>query len=344
MKKTMGLALAALLAFGVTAARAADQFYAGKAVNLVVGYAPGGGYAAYAQVIAKHLGKHIPGEPTIVVQHMPGAGSIVAANHLFNVAKPDGLTIGSVNMFNLYSNYMAKEGDIHFDLTSWSYVGNARSGNAVFLGVGDTIPSLDAMKRATKPITVGAAVPGDGHHMFSLAVAEGLGLNLRNTFGYSGGGEIDLALERKEIDARVANLNSYLISKPDWIKSGFVKILIQNGMTQGGEMVRDPRIGDVPTLRELAPNNVKVRQLMNFASVSELLALVYLAPPKTPPAQLAILRDGFQKMLADADFLAEAEKFKLEITPMDARDVEQIVKRSLEVDPEVLELIKQIKK
>jgi len=340
MKTPLGIALGLFMAAGAVSAEAAEPYYAGKTVTIIVGYATGGGYSAYARAVAKYLGRHIPGNPTVIVRYMPGGGSIIAANYIYNVSPPDGLTIGAVNMFNMYSNTMAKTEGVRFDLANMDFVGNLRSGNAILMMRSDSYPTLDAIRKAKEPIHLGHAVKGDGHHMFGVAMEIGLGANLRHIFGYGGGGEIDLALERKELDGRAANLNSYLISKPDWIKGGFVKILSQEGVPgQDGKMIRDSRIPDVPTIQELFPDNKTVRQLMNFVSVSDLLSGIYIAPPKTPDDLLAILRTAFLATLNDPDFLAEAERYSLEITPMGPQEVEAIVKRALNISPEVVKMV-----
>lgn len=351
MKKTGRLLFAWVCAMGFglgngldsAPAKAAD-YYAGKTLTIIVGYPPAGGYASYATIIARHLGQHIPGNPSVIIKHMPGAASIVAANHLFNVAKPDGLTIGSVNMGNLYSTALARGDNVQYDLAKLDYIGNARSGNSVLLGRSDSYPTLDSIRATKKPVVLGISQRGDGHHLFGVNMQEGLGVPFSFIAGYGGGGEIDLALERKEIDVRVANLNSYLISRADWIKSGFVRPLVQSGTPDStGKIQRDPRIKDVPTVLELFPGNQRIQQIEDFGSVGDLLGLVYVATPGTPKDLLKILQDGFMATLSDPAFVAEAKGFSLEITPMSAQEVEAVVKRALQVSPETLALIKSFK-
>ncbi|HWG05380.1 MAG TPA: tripartite tricarboxylate transporter substrate-binding protein [Beijerinckiaceae bacterium] len=339
MTKLRGFALSLILACGISSAGAAD-YYTGKTIALITGYGAGGGYSAYSQLVAKYLGRHIPGHPAVIAQNMPGGGSIVAVNYVYNAAKPDGLTIASVNMFNMYSDYMLKKSDVRYELPRMPFVGNLRTGNAVFLMRADRYPTLDSLKQATQPIHLGSATKGDGHYLFGLAMGKGLGIDFQYVIGYSdGGGEIDLALDRGELDGRFANLNSYLLSKPDWIKNGFVKILAQGGIEKGGSLARDPRIADVPTMDELFPGNQMVQQLTDFGSLGDLLSGVYIAPPKTPPDLLALLRKGFIETLDDPDFRADAAKFNLEITPMGPEEVENIVDRALKVSPDVLKMV-----
>jgi tripartite-type tricarboxylate transporter receptor subunit TctC len=348
MGKTRQLLLALAVAIGLglsgSIAKADGSYYAGKTVTIIVGYPPGGGYASYATLIARHFGRHIPGAPSVIVKHMPGAASIVATNHLYNVAKPDGLTIGSINMGNLYATAVAGSDNVQYDLAKMDYIGNARSGNSVLLGRRDSYPTLESLRAAKKPVVLGISQRGDGHHLFGLNMQEGLGIPFNFIAGYGGGGQIDLALERKEIDVRVANWNSYLVSKPDWITSGFVRPLVQSGKPDGnGKVRRDPRIKDVPTVPELFPGNKDIQQIEDFSSVGDLLGLVYIAPPGTPKDLLKLLQDGFMATLTDPAFLKEAKGFNLEITPMSAQEVEAVVKRALMVPPEVVERIKRIK-
>ena len=334
-----GFVLGLVLAAAISSADAAD-YYAGKTLALITGYGAGGGYSAYSQIVARYLGRHIPGNPSVIAQSMPGSGSIIAVNYIYNVAKPDGMTIASINMFNMYSDYMLKKSDVHYDLSQMPFVGNLRTGNAVFLMRGDRYPTLDAIKKSTSPIHLGSATKGDGHYLFGLAMGKGLDVNFQYVIGYSdGGGEIDLALERGELDGRFANLNSYLLSKPDWIKSGFVKVLAQGGLDKHGTLERDPRIPDIPTMGELFPDNQMVQQLTDFGSLGDLLSGVYIAPPKTPPDLLEILRKAFIDTLNDPDFRADAAKFNLEITPMGPKEVEGIVDRALKVSPDVLKIV-----
>jgi tripartite-type tricarboxylate transporter receptor subunit TctC len=340
MKKIFALALGLFIAANSSSAKAADPYFAGKTLTIIVGYGAGGGYTAYARVLSKYLVRHISGNPTVIVRQMPGGGSLIAANHIYNVSKPDGLTIGMVNMFNMYGNYMAKTDAVRYDLTNINFIGNLRSGNPVFMMRSDTYPSLEALKAANRQVHLGYAVKGDGHHVFGTAMGIGLGINIHHSFGYTGGGEIDLALDRKEIDGRVANLNSHLIAKPDWIKSGFVKVLSQQGtIDRNSNVVRDPRIADVPTIRELFPDNTVVQHLVDFSSIGDLLSGIYVAPPKTPDDLLAILRAGFMATINDPDFLAEAEKFSLDITLMDAAEIQRIVDRALKVSPDVVKVV-----
>lgn len=341
------IGLAAVAGLGTAKAQSnysTEPYFANKVLTIIVGYPPAGGYASYATIIAKHLRNHLQGAPSIIIKHMPGAGSLVAGNQLYNLSKPDGLTIASINLFNLYTAAMTGADTAKFDLAKFEYIGNGRSGNSVLLGRADSYPSLDSLRKATKPVVLGVAARGDGHHVFGHNMESGFGIPFKFISGYGGGGQIDLAFERKEIDVRVANLNSYLISKPEWLRDGFARPLVQSGVSDGkGGVKRDARIPEVPTVPELFPSNQSILELESFSSLGDLLNLVYLAPPGTPRDILDQLRTGFMATLGDPAFLADAEKFNLDITPMDGGEVEAIVKRSLSISPKTLEIINQLK-
>jgi tripartite-type tricarboxylate transporter receptor subunit TctC len=325
---------------------AEKSFYEGKTVTILVGYRPGGGAGTYAVLISKHLGKHIPGNPTVVVQYMPSAAGIVATNHLYNRAAPDGLTIGAVMMSHMYPAQITKSEGVQFDISKWQYLGNASTSNDLFVTRAESgFGTLESLKQAKQPPRMGYEDAGSGQHLFSLAVESGLGAKFNHIFGYKGGGDIDLALERKELDGRVANLNTYLAQKPHWIREGgFVKVLVQEGAVEtGGKIIRDPRMPQVPTATELFPSR-KVKQLLDFGSIGNILAKVYVAPPKTPDDRVKILRQAFLNTLQDPALIAEAQKLRIDVTAMGAKEVEEMVKQALVVDPEALEYLKTLRK
>src|SRR2546421_8043120 len=201
------VALAALLAALPVAAAA--QF-AGKTVTIVVGYKPGGGYDATARLLARHLPKYIPGKPTVIVQNMPGGNSIIAANHMYNVAKPDGLTIGTFNR-NLPIAQLTNVKGVKFDVTKFAWIGSAASETTV-LALRADLPyaSFDELRKAPKPVVIGTTGPGANTYDFPLLVKELLGVNLKLVTGYSSSADIMLAVERKEVDGRAGSYSSML--------------------------------------------------------------------------------------------------------------------------------------
>src|SRR3990172_7222916 len=201
--KFLVLLLAALAPATVLA-----QYYAGKTVTIIVGYKTGGGYDATARVLARHLPKHIPGKPTIIVQNMPGANSLIAANHVYNVAKPDGLTIGTFNR-NLVLAQLTSVSGVKFDQTRFAWIGSAASESTI-LAIRTDLPykNFDDLKKSGKTLVIGATGPGANTYDFPLLVKEFLGVDLKIVSGYSSSADIMLAIERKEVDGRAGSYTS----------------------------------------------------------------------------------------------------------------------------------------
>src|SRR5687768_4661353 len=201
--------VAAALALAAAAPLAAHaQYYAGKTITLVVGYKPGGGYDRTARMLARHLPDHIPGKPSIIVQNMPGANSLIAANHMYNVAKPDGLTIGTFNR-NLPIAQLLKVEGVKYDITKFQWVGSAANESTI-LAIRSDLPykTFDELRKAKQPVVIGSTGPGANTHDFPLLLKELLGLNFKIVSGYSSSAGIMLAVERKEVDGRAGSYTS----------------------------------------------------------------------------------------------------------------------------------------
>src|SRR5438045_504895 len=205
--------LALIGALGVLPLAAAAQptqvpNFAGKTVTIVVGYKPGGGYDATARLMARHLTDHLPGKPTVIVQNMPGGNSIIAANHMYNVAKPDGLTIGTFNR-NLPIAQLTRVQGVKYDMTKFAWIGSAAN-EATILAIRNDLPykNFDELRKAKEPVVIGSTGPGANTHDFPLLLKDLLGLNLKIVSGYSSSADIMLAVERKEVDGRAGSYTS----------------------------------------------------------------------------------------------------------------------------------------
>src|SRR5229473_2999337 len=221
------VALAALLAAvplaaGPQSAVAQSSSFAGKTVTIVVGYKPGGGYDAMARLLARHLPKHIPGKPTVIVQNMPGGNSIIAANHMYNVAKPDGLTIGTFNR-NLPIAQLTRVQGVKYDMTKFAWIGSAANETTI-LAIRADLPykTFAELRKAKEPVVVGSTGPGANTYDFPLLLKDLLGVNLKLVSGYSSSSDIMLAVERKEVEGRAG---SYSSLRP-FIERGLVRPLI----------------------------------------------------------------------------------------------------------------------
>ena len=299
--------LFAVLAAIPLAGFAQSSPYAGKTVTIIVGYKAGGGYDATARLLARHLPKHIPGKPTVIVQNMPGANSMIAANHVYNVAKPDGLTIGTFNR-NLPVAQLTKVDGVKYDMTKFAWIGSAAS-ECTILALRSDLPykSVEELKKAKEPLVIGATGPGANTYDFPLLLKEFLGLNLKIVTGYQSSADIMLAIERKEVDGRAGSFTSI---RP-FIDRKLVRPLLR-------ARADEPGVEQLPIDEDLAPSP-RAKAIMALRSAPELVARPYVMPPKTPAEIVKAMREAFARTIDDPELVAEGKKSKidLEYTPGD---------------------------
>lgn len=328
------LALAALAGAAVlaTPAAGAAPFYEGKTITIIVGYKPGGGYDRVTRLLARHLPKHIPGKPTVIVQNMPGANSIIAANHLYNIAKPDGLTVGTFNR-NLPIAQLTKVEGVRYDMTKFAWVGSAAKETTV-LAIRSDLPyrTFEDLRKADRTLVMGSTGPGANTHDFPLVLKEFLGLNLKIVSGYPGSGDIMLAIERKELDGRAG---SYTSLRP-FIDRGLVRPLIR-------ARAIEPGVEKLPVDEDLAPNP-RARAIMALRSAPEVIGRPYVMPPGTPDHLVRIIREAFAKVAEDPELKDESKKAKIEIEYVSGDEAFKIVREVLAQPKEIVdEFTKYIK-
>jgi len=311
-------------------------FYRGKTLTIVVGYAAGGGYDLYARILARHIGRHIPGEPTVIVRNVPGAGSRVAINQLYGETKPDGLTIATFDR-DAYTSQLLKQAGILYDLRKLSWIGSASSELSVLQVRTDTgIRSPQDLFNLKSPLLVGDTGVGTSPYVQSRGIEMALGLQFKHVTGYKGSSEVAIAVERGEVQAVVGSINSLRTRRPHWLKQGLIRIVLQ--MTEE----RSPDLPDVPAAGELARDE-KGRQLIRAAVAGNRWARPYAGPPGMPADRLQILRKAFAETLKDPKFLAEAKQQKLEIEePMTGEQMAAMMKQIMEMPAEVLENFKRL--
>jgi len=289
----------------------AQDFYQGKTIRLIVGFAAGGGFDTYSRAIARHLGKHIPGNPSIVVENMNGAGSLIAANHIFNAAKPDGLTLGNwigpLVVQQALGNPAAK-----FDGRKFGYLGVpvADSGVCALTKVSG-VASADEWLAAKKPVKLGGTAPGSTTDDVPKIVAAAIGLPMQMISGYKGTADIRLAADSGEIDGGCWAWESI---KPTWqkgLEEGTVKIVIQT-MTES-----HPELKHVPLAIKYAKSDDARAMLDVVNGPYGQLARPYTTPPGLPKDRLELLQKAFMDTMKDPEFLADAKKAKLDIQPLD---------------------------
>src|SRR5919197_6440842 len=279
---------------------AAQPSFAGKTVTIIVGYKPGGGYDATARMLARHLPQHLPGKPTVIVQNMPGGNSIIAANHLYNVAKPDGLTIGTFNRNLPIAQLTAVQG-VKFDMRKFAWIGSAANESTI-LAIRTNLPykSFDALRKAKEPVVIGSTGPGANTYDFPLLLKDLLGVNLKIVSGYSSSADIMLAVERKEVDGRAG---SYTSMRP-FIDRKLVRPIVRARSTE-------PGVDNLPVDESFAPTP-RAKAIMALRSAPEVIARPYVMPPGTPDALLKIMRQAFADTIKDRELVAEGDKAKMD--------------------------------
>lgn len=321
---------------------AQTPFYQGKTIKIVVGTQSGVLYDQWARIIAAHIVKHIPGHPDYIVQNMPGAGHKIAANYVYSVAKPDGLTlIGSI-IPSLYFDQLVGRKEVQYDWAKFVWIGSPVRGNyQMYMRSDAPYKTIEDIRRATDPPKCGATGTGTSEYHLPKLFEETLGMKFRMVTGYQGGSEIDLAVERGELHCRAFTIEAFFSREPyhTWRKKGFVRNLVQTGKKP------DPRMPDVPTVYELmdeynTPDSS--RRLANVILASGVLGRPMLGPPGIPPDRVKILREAFDKTMKDPAFLADIEKRKYALDPSTGEELETIVKGVMTQPPEVIERIKKL--
>ncbi|HSQ11685.1 MAG TPA: tripartite tricarboxylate transporter substrate-binding protein [Candidatus Deferrimicrobium sp.] len=320
--KTIALAfLVLVLSTGRLSAQ--GSFFEGKTIRIIVGLPAGDAYDIYARMLATYMGKYIPGNPTLMVQNMPGASSMITANYVYNVAKPDGLTFGST-LPSLYFDQLLGRKEVKFDWRKFTWLGSFESSNNLIYMRADTpYKTIHDVTKATEPPKCGSTGTGSPSYFLVKLLNEAIGTKFTVVTGYQGGQEIDLAVERGEAVCRGFTVTTFFAREPfhTWRKRGFVRVLVQTGRK------RDPRLADVPTVNELL-DEYKVsdgmRRLSGLALASGDFGRPIVATPGIPAERAKILREAFAKTLKDADLLAEAKKKNLEIDPTSGEDLEKL--------------------
>jgi tripartite-type tricarboxylate transporter receptor subunit TctC len=321
--------------------RAQTPYYQGKTLTIIVGTGAGDLYDLYARAIALFMSRYIPGNPNIIVQNMPGAGHMIAANHVYNVAKPDGLTIAAINA-GLYFEQLIGRPEVKFDWTKYTWIGNAtKSPQVLYMRADSPYKSIDDVRNAKEPPKCGTTGTSNMGYFVPKLLEETVGAKFSVVAGYQGGSEIDLAVERGEIQCRSLSTEAYFSREPfhTWRKKGFARELVQGGR------VRDEKLPNAPTLFELmdkynAPQSG--RRLATALLASGDFHRPYIGPPNMRPEHVGILREAFVKTTKDSAFLAEAKARKLDINPSSGEEVEALAKDVMSQPPEVIERVKKL--
>ena len=331
--------LAANLVFNPTL-HAQAPFYQGKSIGLIIGNQAGGLYDLWARLIANHIGKQIPGNPNVIVQNMPAAGSLVAANYLYNVAKPDGLTIGAV-IPGIYMDQLIGRKEVQFDWARFNWIGTPEQTEWVFITRADRpYKNIEDIRAATEPPKCGSTGTGSFLYQVPKLMEETLGIKLTLITGYVGGPDVDLAIERGEVHCRSISTTAFFGREPyiAWGKKSFVRPLAQTGRT------RETSLADVPTIYELMDQYKTpetVRRLATVVLASNIFGRPMLTPPGVPAERVRILREAWNRTVKDPELLAEAKKRRWPVAPVAGEELESLAKEVISQPPEVVQRLKK---
>jgi len=324
--------MAAILTAGAFQAAQADDFYKGKRVKFLVGSSSGGGYDTFARVLARHYGDHIKGNPSFIVQNMPGASSRKVANFLYNKAPKDGSTIAAV-FSGIPTEPLVNPNKARFDARKFTWIGSANKGT--FVGfVWHTAPAQTLEDLKTKQMIVGAS--GGATYDFPALANELLGLNFKIIAGYTGTKAIGLAMERGEVQGNAGTTwASIKLQHPDWIKEKKVRVFVQYAKD------RHPELSNVPQMMDLAKTKAD-RQTLNLMYVRQEYQRPYIAPPGLPAVRVKTLRTAFNATMKDSAYLADARKRRLEINPLRGEQIDALIAEVYKTPKAVVERVKKI--
>jgi tripartite-type tricarboxylate transporter receptor subunit TctC len=295
---------------------AAAQDLSGKSVSLLIGFGPGGGYDLWGRTVARHIGKHLPGKPSVVPQNMPGAGSYVAASHLYGAAPKDGTVFGIIAR-DAALGPLSNAPGARFDATKMSWLGSpTREHNACIANSTAKVKKADDLR--THELVLGDTGPGTGTRSYPKVLNDLLGYKFKLVSGFRSSADVFLAIERGEVEGICESLDSIMQRKPEWIPNKVVNVLLQAGA------VSRPELKDVPNGLTLA-RNAGERQVLEFLYAGQDIGRPFVAPPDLPPDRLKMLRDAFSATMKDPEFVADAKRSKLDLEPEDGEHIAALI-------------------
>ena len=319
----------------------AEPFYKGKTIRIMVGSTAGGFYDRWARLFARYMGKYIPGQPEIIAQNMPGAGSVIATNHVFSVAKPDGLTV-VMPLNSVYVDQLVGRKEVQFDLRKFQWIGSPAVESVILYMRADTpYKSIAEIIKAKEPPKCGSTGTASSDYILSKVLEETVGAKFNTVQGYPGGSEIDLAVEKGEVVCRAHSTSAHFGREPfdTWHKKNLDRHIVQ------ASRKRDLRAGDVPTTHEIFDQYKVPANSRRFAQV--VLAAgdfgrPMMVTPGTPSERVKILKEAYLKTLNDPEVLTEAKKARMDVEPTSGEELESLVKEIFDSPPEVLERVKKM--
>jgi tripartite-type tricarboxylate transporter receptor subunit TctC len=321
-------ALALALACEHASAQSVADFYRGRTMSMLIGYTSGGGYDTYGRVLARHMGKHIPGNPSITPQNMVGAGSLKLANYLYSVAPKDGTAIGIFGRGIAMEPLIGTSG-ASFDGRRFTWIGSGSDQVSVCV-TWHTSKVKTWDDALAIPFTVGGEGAGADPDMFTVMLKNMFGAKIRLVTGYPGGNEISIALERGEVDGRCGwSWTSVKLAKPDWLANKSLNFIVQMSLA------KSPELPDVPFVMDFAKNDEQ-RQILKLVLGRQTMGWPFVAPPGIPEDRKQALRRAFDETMADPEFLAEAKQRVLDVNPLNGEGIDKLMTELYQTPHEVI--------
>jgi len=318
-----------------------EPFYKGKTIRVVVGFTSGGFYDRWSRLLARYIPKHLPGNPEMIVQNMPGAGGLITANHVYNVARPDGLTIGMVS-YGMYLDQLVGRKEVQYDVRKFKWIGSPEKSEVLMYMRSDApYKTIEDIQKAKTPPKCGSTGTAGTDYILARLIEETLGAKIDSVLGYPGGSEIDLAVEKGEVVCRGLTAAPYFGREPfiSWRKRNFVNVLIYGGLK------RDPRIPDTPTIYEIFDKQKTPEESRRVADVilrGGDFGRPFVMPPNTPSQAVQTMRAAYAKAMADPALLDEAKRGKMDVEYVPGEELQKLAEKMLSQPPGVVVRVKKL--
>jgi tripartite-type tricarboxylate transporter receptor subunit TctC len=332
-----------VLWFGSAASAGADgeSFYQGKSVKIVVGFTSGGFYDRWSRLLARYVPKYLGGNSEMIVQNMPGAGGLIAANHMSGVAKPDGLTMGMLS-YGMYLDQLVGRKEVQYDVRKFNWIGSPEKSEVLMYMRSDTpFKTIEDIRKASTPPKCGSTGTAGTDYILARLLEDTLNVKIETVLGYPGGSEIDLAVEKGEVQCRGLTAAPYFGREPfiSWRKRNFVNVLVYGGVK------RDPRIPDTPTIYEIFDKEKTPEESRRVADVilrGGDFGRPWVMPPGTPAERVKEMRAAYAKAMADTALLDEAKKGKMEVEYVPGEELQKLAEKMINQPPGVIARVKKL--
>ena len=342
IKTIVAVTVAALwLQSHTNAAAQQEPFYLGKTIKVVVGFTSGGFYDRWSRLLARYVPKYLPGNPEMIVQNMPGAGGLIAANHVYNVAQPDGLTIGMTS-YGMYLDQMVGRKEVQYDVRKFHWIGSPEKSDVLLYMRSDApYKSIEDIQKASTPPKCGSTGTAGTDYILARLLEDTLNAKIETVLGYPGGSEIDLAVEKGEVQCRGLTAAPFFGREPfiSWRKRNFVNVLLYGGIK------RDPRIPETPTIYEIFDKENTPEESRRVADVilrGGDFGRPWVMPPATPPQIVKTMRAAYAKAMADSALLDEAKRTKLDVEYVPGEELQELAEKMLNQPPGVVARVKKL--